>query len=275
MSDELLEFCRKLGYEFKDPNLLIEALTLPTGRVRDKNCKRLGFVGNRIVSFLVSEMIYIDRPTLPTKRMHCHFSTLVSNKHFFSLIRSIGLQNFVINDNQAKPNLALVFKALIAAVYFDSNQSYDDVKKVFLPIFNNYEQGIRPQVPIPKLKPERSVKPRILSKQKILRTSEKSTVTEIISAQMTCKTRLTKLIKSKFGFEPEFCPTKQASMMDKNKRHLVEVKINGIVLGYSVGKSIGEASEKASALILMKTMDLTQKIPEKLCSLMQAQTHSL
>ena len=76
-----------IGYTFKDPALLIEALTHSSyAHEQHKNMKyneRLEFLGDAVLSFVVSDYIYKLCPTLPEGELTMLRASWVCEKSLF------------------------------------------------------------------------------------------------------------------------------------------------------------------------------------------------
>lgn len=79
--EKLLEFQKKTGYEFKNTDLLITALTHSSysneNRLKKYMCnERLEFLGDAVLELISSEQIYKENPTKPEGDMNKNKSKL-------------------------------------------------------------------------------------------------------------------------------------------------------------------------------------------------------
>ncbi|MCI8988659.1 MAG: hypothetical protein HFK05_02780 [Clostridia bacterium] len=120
---------KRLGYTFKDKQLLKRALTLASAS--DKNNQLLEFFGDAILEFVVSERIFsegISEGELTEMR-----KTLVSDAALTPVSERLGLDKFLIRgkqDNLNKKAVPSAYEAVTAAIYLDGGM--DSAKKFVL-----------------------------------------------------------------------------------------------------------------------------------------------
>lgn len=120
---------KRLGYTFKDKQLLKRALTLASAS--DKNNQLLEFFGDAILEFVVSERIFsegISEGELTEMR-----KTLVSDAALTPVSERLGLDKFLIHgkqDNLNKKAVPSAYEAVTAAIYLDGGM--DSAKKFVL-----------------------------------------------------------------------------------------------------------------------------------------------
>ncbi|ACM49639.1 ribonuclease III [Anaplasma marginale] len=123
-----LKIYEATGYQFRDLDLLLEALTHPSLSYKSAaNYERLEFLGDAVLSMTVSEMLYRlfpddDEGCLTRKR-----TALVRGSEVVEIARSIGLGELILmsggertcggSDNPGTLENAL--EALIGAMYMD------------------------------------------------------------------------------------------------------------------------------------------------------------
>lgn len=109
----------RLGYVFKDKQLLKRALTLSSYDPEDNN-QILEFFGDAILEFLVSEKIYDEDKTegeLTERR-----KMFVSDSALTPVSESLGLSEFFIKskgDIVLKKSIPSAYEAVLAAIYLD------------------------------------------------------------------------------------------------------------------------------------------------------------
>jgi len=132
--NSLYELEKKLGYTFKQPDLLRVALTHRSflnecsGEARICN-ERLEFLGDAVLEIAVSEYIYINYPSLGEGKMSQIRSVVVCESGLYSLAKELGLGKFIYmahgeagSGGRDKPSiLSDAMEAIIAAVYLDSD----------------------------------------------------------------------------------------------------------------------------------------------------------
>lgn len=128
-----------LNYKFNNSKLLAEALTHPSMKQVDpkvKDYERLEFLGDSILGFLVTEMIFkkykdVEEGDLAKVKAH-----LVSSEILVHVADKLGLSKYlIINHGEEKSggrsntnNIENSMEALIAAIYLDSN--IENVRKI-------------------------------------------------------------------------------------------------------------------------------------------------
>jgi ribonuclease-3 len=125
----------RIGYCFKDPELLKRALThasVAENRV-DSN-ERMEFLGDSVLGLIVSERIYHRYPELLEGEMTKIKSTAVSRQTCAQIARRLGLHEFLVlgkgmqaNEGIPQSLAAAVLESIIAAVYLDGG--YAEVER--------------------------------------------------------------------------------------------------------------------------------------------------
>lgn len=145
LSIELLE--KNLNYSFVDKDILITALTHSSyaneNKMSGKVCQcneRLEFLGDSVLSLVVSEYIYDKFAKRPEGELTKIRSQVVCTRSLSKFAKKISLGDFLYlgkgessNGRSKDTILENAFEALIAAIYIDSNHSKDTVTTVILP----------------------------------------------------------------------------------------------------------------------------------------------
>ena len=217
----------KIGYYFKNKDLLREALTHSSYANEHKSQhlkynERLEFLGDSVLSFVVSDYIFKNCPNLPEGELTKLRASLVCEKTLFEFAKKINLGKYLffskgeqINGGAERPSiLADAFEALIAAIYIDGGIS--NASKFILNFI------------IPAIKNSR------VNKLK----DYKTTLQEII--QKNPEEHLEYVLVGEEG-------------PDHDKHFSVEVHLNNNVIGKGGGRSKKEAEQQAAreALKLM------------------------
>lgn len=120
-----------IGYTFHDPALLTEAMTHSSyAYEQHKNMKyneRLEFLGDAVLSIVVSDYIYKHCPQLPEGELTKLRASLVCEKSLFDFAKQIDLGSYLRLSNGERRNggakrpsiVSDAFEALIAAIYLD------------------------------------------------------------------------------------------------------------------------------------------------------------
>lgn len=116
-----------LGYNFKDENLLIKALTHKSCKKKDSN-ERLEFLGDAVMDLIVAEYLCDKFPDMNEGDLSKLRASLVNEKSFAALAALIDLSSHIIlstaeenNNGRQKPSLLSdAFEAVMGAVYIES-----------------------------------------------------------------------------------------------------------------------------------------------------------
>ena len=124
---DLAECQRRIGYEFRDPALLVAALTHASGaQHRLASNERLEFLGDSILGFLVCETLYRSFPDSLEGDLTRIKSVVVSRETCTRISEQLQLVDFLIvgkglSINRPVPTSVLsdLFESLVAAIYLD------------------------------------------------------------------------------------------------------------------------------------------------------------
>ena len=142
-----------LGYTFKNSNLLKNALTHSSyaNEVRGgvNSNERLEFLGDSVLSIIVSSYIYENFKKMPEGELTRLRSSLVCEKTLCGFSRSIGLGEFLLLGKGERKNgganrdsiLADAFEAVLAAIYLDGGiePAREFVMRFVLKELENYD----------------------------------------------------------------------------------------------------------------------------------------
>lgn len=220
------ELQNKLGYKFNNIDLLKEAVTHSSyaneHRKSAKCNERLEFLGDAVLSIVVSDYIFENCPQLPEGELTKLRASLVCEKslHKFALQIELGKHLLLSHGEQRNGGaqrasiLSDAFEAVIAAMYLDGG--IEPVKKHIL----------------------RFVVPEIEHRKNI--------------SFRDYKTALQEIIQKNPGEKLEYIVV-SATGPDHDKHFKVEVHLNSNVIGVGGGKSKKEAEQQAAhrALELM------------------------
>ncbi len=118
------------GYRFNNPALLQQALTHPSALSKNHTMhyERLEFLGDAILGFLVSELLYAEFPKEKEGDLAKRKAALVCGAVLAEIARDIGLdQHLILGEGEEKSggrsNAALLenaMEAVLAALYLDA-----------------------------------------------------------------------------------------------------------------------------------------------------------
>ena len=128
MMDSLEE---KIGYHFKNRNLLVQALTHSscTNEKHDRECyERLEFLGDSILGFVTADFLYNTCGSFQEGRMTRIRAELVCEASLHNIAKNLDLGDYMfISKGEEKSGgrerisvLADMVEAIIAAIYIDS-----------------------------------------------------------------------------------------------------------------------------------------------------------
>lgn len=103
------ELENKIGYKFKDISLLEEALTHSSyaNEHKSKHIKyneRLEFLGDAVLSIVVSDYIFKNCPELPEGELTKLRASLVCEKSLFVFAKQLGLGKYLILSKGERHN---------------------------------------------------------------------------------------------------------------------------------------------------------------------------
>ena len=138
-----------LGYRFRNVKLLDTALTHSSysNELRAKKCivecnERLEFLGDSVLSIIVSEYLFLEQKELPEGELTKMRAELVCGRSLSSFAKKIGLGDYMYLGNGEEKNggrtndkiLENAFEALLAAIYLDSGNDKATVAAFLMPL---------------------------------------------------------------------------------------------------------------------------------------------
>ena len=115
-----------IDYSFKDPDLLVRALSHRS--VGNLNYERLEFLGDSILSFVMAEILYLEQPTAQEGELSRLRANLVRGVTLAEIAQELNLGAYLrLGQGELKSGgrdrssiLADAFEALIGALYLDA-----------------------------------------------------------------------------------------------------------------------------------------------------------
>jgi ribonuclease-3 len=208
----------KLGYTFRDPALLENALTHSScaneSRGKLQSNERLEFLGDSILGMVVAEHLFRNHPELPEGDLTRTRAALVCEDSLVEVAEALGLGDYLklgkgeeAGGGRNRPSIrADAVEAVLAAVYLDGG--IGSARKI--------------------------IQKYILSKE----ISGRKTVRDY-------KTALQELVQRESGHVLKYCLTGEDGP-DHNKRFFVDVQLNGKAVGNGEGRSKKEAEQMAA-----------------------------
>lgn len=209
----------RLGYQFRDKNLIIEALTHKSFK-KPYNNERLEFLGDAVLDLVVGEYLYRKFPDVAEGELSKMRASLVSEKGFERLALNLKLGEFIFisvaeENNKGRIKASLLsnaFEAVMGAVYLEAGLEWvrEFVEKLL--------ERVYPQI-------------------------------DMQSIFKDYKTTLQELTQARFGVTPEYVLLR-AFGPDHKKEFEVSVKVHDRTLSSASGKSKKEAQQKAAQIAL-------------------------
>lgn len=138
------ELEQRLGYKFKDEELLKEALTHKSSKKPYSN-ERLEFLGDAVLDLVVGEYLFLEFKDLAEGEMSKLRAALVNESSFAKMACNVGVGEGLFlspaeehNGGRSKPSLLSdAFEAIIGAIYLESG--LDVARDIFLKLLKqNY-----------------------------------------------------------------------------------------------------------------------------------------
>ena len=215
-----------IGYTFNNKELLSEALTHSSYsnelKAKKQACpcnERLEFLGDSVLSCVVSEYLFARFPDTPEGELSTMRAALVQSQALASYSRSLGVGDFLYlgkgeeknNGRERQSTLENAFEAIVAAIYLDAGaRGFDVVKGFVLPIIE-----------------------------------AKLSDDDFVLNHTDAKTELQQLIQQVEGDFLEY-KTVDEQGPDHDKLFTVVAMLNSNVIGKGVGRSKREAEQAAA-----------------------------
>jgi ribonuclease-3 len=219
MQKRLEALQKRLGYQFRDQNLIIEALTHKSSK-QPYNNERLEFLGDAVLDLIVGEYLYHEFTEVAEGELSKLRASLVNEKSFEKLARLLHLGEYIYislaeenNNGREKPSLlSNAFEAIIGALYLEAG-----LKKAKNLAIALLEEAY------PKI--------------------------DMDAIFRDHKTTLQELTQAHFGMTPEYRLVRSFGP-DHKKEFEIAVSVRGRDLALASGKSKKEAQQKAAMLAL-------------------------
>ena len=135
---------KAVGYSFQNPEHLRLALTHPSTKLPDN--QRLEFLGDAVLEFCVSDMLYRNYDSLDEGELTARRAALVCERTLSVIAHSLELGKYLLMGNgeeqtggREKPSiLADAMEAVFAAIYMDGG--WEAAREVILRLFQEEEK---------------------------------------------------------------------------------------------------------------------------------------
>ena len=219
MQKRLEAIQKRLGYQFRDQDLIIEALTHKSSK-QPYNNERLEFLGDAVLDLIVGEYLYHEFTEVAEGELSKLRASLVNEKSFEKLARLLHLGEYIYislaeenNNGREKPSLlSNAFEAIIGALYLEAGLEIARALAIAL-----LEEAY------PKI--------------------------DMDAIFRDHKTTLQELTQAHFGMTPEYRLVRSFGP-DHKKEFEIAVSVRGRDLSLASGKSKKEAQQKAAMLAL-------------------------
>jgi len=149
------EFEKKINYKFRNKSLIDLAFTHSSYKNKtNTDYERLEFLGDRVLSLVLSEHLFLKYPNENEGALSKRLSDLVSKQTLLEVANEISIKEMLKINYFEKKNLKLrknisilsdVCEALIGAIYLDSN--LDNAKKF---IFKHWKKKVTKNITPPQ-----------------------------------------------------------------------------------------------------------------------------
>ncbi len=134
---------KKIGINFKDDKLLIQALTHKSFDTKN-NYEKLEFLGDRVLGFVISKKLLELYPDEKVGIIDKKLANLVNKNKCFEVGKKLELENYILTGNTEKKKKINIEKkiisdcceSLIGAIYID--KGFDISSKFILNFWKNY-----------------------------------------------------------------------------------------------------------------------------------------
>jgi ribonuclease-3 len=150
VNEQLAKLSRALGHSFTEPTLLQQALTHRS--VGSKNYERLEFLGDAILSFVISAELYRRFDDIDEGRLSRIRASLVKGETLAALARDLSLGDYLqLGSGELKSGgfrrtsiLADAMEAIIGAVYLDTDINV--ARELILRLYREKLDAVNPKL---------------------------------------------------------------------------------------------------------------------------------
>jgi ribonuclease-3 len=213
----------RIGHPFKDPDLLVLALTHPSCEVESGNNQRLEFLGDAVLDLIVAETIYREYPKIDEGALDRLRASIVNGKSLANKALQLEIGTYLQvseahREHHPEPSHAMLedaLEALIGAIYLDGG--LESARRFILQLF-----------------------------AKTIAAADTSNLSK------NPKGRLQELSQRQYeGAIPVYAPITEEGP-DHDRQYTVSVSMNGEELGRGTGSSKKAAESEAAKAALKK-----------------------
>jgi len=146
---QIERFCRRLGYQFSDSQLILKALTHRSAS--NHHNERLEFLGDAVLGMVIAKALFAQFPNVDEGQLSRMRSSLVKGKTLAVIAKEIDLGDYIyLGEGELKSGgfrrasiLADAFEAVIGAVYLDSG--FDQANRLILKLYGERLTQLDPE----------------------------------------------------------------------------------------------------------------------------------
>ena len=214
----------KLGYEFKDTKLIIEALTHKSYKQPYDN-ERLEFLGDAVLDLIVGEYLFKKFSKSDEGKLSKIRASLVNEAGFDKLARSLNLGDYILLSKAEENNggreksslLSNAFEAIIGAIYLEAG--LQTVQKISIDLIESNHKEI-----------------------------------SLDSLFRDFKTTLQELTQARFGMTPEY-----KVIASRGPDHLKEFEVGVFIQDKEYARAIGKSKKIAQQEAAKEAVELLNK----------------
>ena len=173
-----------LNYNFKNKELLKEALTHPSvscnnSKTKRFNYERLEFLGDSILSMIINEYLFRKHKNETEGELSKRKAFLVSKNTLYKISKQMKFNDFIIlsrgeeqcGGRENISNLENIVESIIGAIYLDSD--FDTIKQFILNIWSKIDENEKkpPKDPKTELQEWTQGRYKVLPEYKLLNTT--------------------------------------------------------------------------------------------------------
>jgi ribonuclease III len=215
---------KKIGYEFQDKKLIIEALTHKSYKQPYDN-ERLEFLGDAVLDLIVGEYLFIKFRDSDEGKLSKIRASLVNETGFDKLARALNLGDYIFlsnaeenNGGREKPSLlSNAFEAIMGAIYLEAGLQKAQNIAIKL-IERNYDE---------------------ISLDSLFR---------------DFKTTLQELTQASFGITPEY-----KVLASRGPDHKKEFEVGVFIEGKEYARAVGKSKKIAQQIAAELAVELLKK----------------
>ncbi len=215
---------KKLGYEFRDKKLIIEALTHKSYRQPYDN-ERLEFLGDAVLDLVVGEYLFSKFRTSDEGKLSKIRASLVNETGFDKLARALNLGDYILLSNAEDNNggreksslLSNAFEAIMGAIYLEAG--LQEVQRIAIDLIETNHEEI-----------------------------------SLDSLFRDFKTTLQELTQARFGITPEY-----KVLASRGPDHLKEFEVGVFIENKEYARASGKSKKIAQQEAAQVAVDVLKK----------------